>query len=56
MLMKHGQGFFLVGALFIIAFALVDIALVYNFSDAEKVGLFLTAILLLTGGLIYATR
>jgi len=54
--MNHGQGFFLVGALFIISFALVDIALVYNFSDAERVGFFLSAILLLTGGIVYATR
>lgn len=54
--MNHGQGFFLVGALFITAFALVDIALVYAFSDAEKIGLFLTALLLLGGGLVYATR
>jgi len=54
--MNHGQGFFLVGALFIISFALVDMALVYAFSDAERIGLFLSAILLLAGGLVYATR
>jgi hypothetical protein len=54
--MKHGQGFFIVGALFLISFALMDIAFVYNFSDTEKIGLFLTVLLLLSGGLAYATR
>jgi len=54
--MKHGQGFFIVGALFLISFALMDMALVYGFSDTEKLGIFLTILLLLSGGLIYATR
>jgi hypothetical protein len=54
--MRHGQAFFLVGAVFIIAFALVDMALVYNFTDPEKIGLFLASILVLVGGLIYGTR
>jgi hypothetical protein len=53
--MRKGQGLLFVGLFFIIAFALIDIALTYDFSNNERLAIFLLVLLTLIGGIgVYA--
>jgi len=54
-IMMRGQ-FLVTGATFLIAFALVNLALVYEFSAFEQTALALAAVLVVIGGLVYAVK